>query len=198
MHVQSLTAIAAWSVSAAGASQCYAAGVARGEAAVVDTRAGHLVRHWAAHSDSIVDLACSGEQLITASKVRSIPSAGLHMEAPGEGAHVTTPEFSVVQDCLLKVWDLRATGSSSAPTSLAVIGGHKHPISRIALYGNNVLSLGGSRLGVTSLQQPHTDQLQAVKLADGVVGAALTSLALLPCCRLLLTGTADGVMQVCC
>ena len=81
---------------------------------------------------------------------------------------------------------------------LAVIGAHKHPINRIALYGTNVLSLGGSRLGVTTLQEPHTEQLQAVKLANGMAGAALTSLAVLPCCRLLLIGTADGVMQVCC
>ena len=68
--MQSLKAIAAWSVSATGASQCYAAGMARGEMAIVDTRAARLVRHWAAHSDSVTDVACSGEQLITASKVR--------------------------------------------------------------------------------------------------------------------------------
>lgn len=42
-----------------------------GEAAVLDTRAGQLVRHWAAHSLCITDLACTGEQLITASEVRN-------------------------------------------------------------------------------------------------------------------------------
>ena len=101
------------------------------------------------------------------------------------------------QDCLLKVWDLRAAGSSRAPAPLAVISGHKHPITRVALYGTDVLSLGGSRLGVVSLREPFTDQLQAVKLADGREGATLIGLALLPCCRLLLTGTADGVVQIC-
>lgn len=101
------------------------------------------------------------------------------------------------QDCVLKVWDLRAAGSSRAPTPLAVINGHKHPITRVALYGSDVLSLGGSRLGVVSLQEPFADELRAVKLANGREGATLISLALLPCCRLLLTGTADGVVQIC-
>jgi hypothetical protein len=101
------------------------------------------------------------------------------------------------QDHLLKVWDLRAAGSSRAPAPLAVIRAHKHPVSRIALYGSDVLSLGGSRLSVVPLQQLDTDHLKAVKLAGGREGAALIGLELLPCCRLLLTGTADGVMQVC-
>ena len=74
---------------------------------------------------------------------------------------------------------------------------HKHPTSRVALYGSDVLSLGGSRLSVVPLQQPLTDQPMAVKLAGGREGAALIGLELLPCCRLLLTATADGVMQVC-
>ena len=68
---QSLTAITAWGISSTGASQCYAAGMGHGEAAVLDIRAGQLVRHWAAHADSIADVACNGEQLITASKVRA-------------------------------------------------------------------------------------------------------------------------------
>ena len=67
---QSLTAVTAWGADADGCSQCYAAGMDGGEAAVLDTRAGQLVRHWTAHSGSIADLACSGEQLITASAVR--------------------------------------------------------------------------------------------------------------------------------
>jgi len=63
--------------------------MARGAVAVVDTRArAQLVRHWAAHSDSIADLALNGEQLITASRVRSLPFARLHMEAEGERLHV--------------------------------------------------------------------------------------------------------------
>ena len=101
------------------------------------------------------------------------------------------------QDRLLKVWDLRAAGSSRAPTPVAVVQVHKHPVSRVALYGNDVLSLGGSRLSVISLQQPLEDHPMAVKLAGGREGAALIGLELLPCCRLLVTGTADGVVQVC-
>ncbi len=57
-------------------------------AAVVDTRAKQLVRHWAAHSDSIADLACSGDQLITASKVRCTPSRTLASVSSGRGATV--------------------------------------------------------------------------------------------------------------
>ena len=68
---QSLTAITAWGVDSKGASQSFAVGMDRGEAAVLDTRARQLVRHWAAHSEGIADLACTGEQLITASEVRT-------------------------------------------------------------------------------------------------------------------------------
>jgi hypothetical protein len=72
---QSLTAVTAWGIDAKGCSQCYTAGMDGGEAAVLDTRAGQLVRHWTAHSGSIADVACNGEQLITASDVR-LPARG--------------------------------------------------------------------------------------------------------------------------
>ena len=68
---QSLTAVTACGVDAKGASECYAAGMDGGEAAVLDARVGQHVRHWTAHSGSISDVACKGEQLVTASDVRS-------------------------------------------------------------------------------------------------------------------------------
>lgn len=96
------------------------------------------------------------------------------------------------------MWDLRAAGSTAAaPQPLATFKGHKHGVVAVAQHGRDVLSIAGSRLGVVSLQAPFAEQFEPVRLSGGREGSPLIDLAVLPCSRLLVTGTADGMVQIC-
>lgn len=88
-------------------------------------------------------------------------------------------------------------GSSHQPQALVTIKGHKHGILAVARHGVDVLSISGSRLGVVSLQVPFAEHFTPVRLAGGRDGTSLVDLAVLPCSRLVLTGTADGMIQIC-
>ena len=102
------------------------------------------------------------------------------------------------QDGTLKVWDLRTLGSSDmALQPLITFRGHRHAVVAIAQHGPDVLSIAGSRLGVVSLQAPLTEHFAPVRLNGGRDNTSLVALAVLPCSRLVVTGTADGVVQIC-
>ena len=95
------------------------------------------------------------------------------------------------------MWDIRATHSGATPAPLATFRGHRHGIVAVAQHGKDVLSVAGSWLGVVSLQAPFTEQFEPVRLSGGRQGSPLVDLAVLPCSRLLVTGTADGTVQIC-
>lgn len=105
-------------------------------------------------------------------------------------------------DRTLRVWDLRR----SRPTQLQVFRGHSDEVSSFSIWGHDMLSASGSKIGLSSLSRPYDQEQQQrifpQKLYSSDRGlknmSAISTINVLPFSRLFLVGTEDGYLKVCC
>lgn len=105
-------------------------------------------------------------------------------------------------DRTLRLWDLRR----SRPTQLQVFRGHSDEVSSFSIWGHDMLSASGSKIGLSSLSRPYDQEQQQrifpQKLYSSDRGlknmSAISTINVLPFSRLFLVGTEDGYLKVCC
>ncbi|XP_057859002.2 protein GFS12 isoform X1 [Cryptomeria japonica] len=105
-------------------------------------------------------------------------------------------------DRTLRLWDLRR----SWPTQLQVFRGHSDGVSSFSIWGHDMLSASGSKIGLSSLSRPYGQQQQQRILPQKLYSAdramknlsAISTINVLPFSRLFLVGTEDGYLKVCC
>lgn len=105
-------------------------------------------------------------------------------------------------DRTLRLWDLRR----SRPTQLQVFRGHSDEVSSFSIWGHDMLSASGSKIGLSSLSRPYDQEQQQCifpqKLYSSDRGlknmSAISTINVLPFSRLFLVGTEDGYLKVCC
>ncbi|ERN01930.1 protein GFS12 isoform X1 [Amborella trichopoda] len=97
------------------------------------------------------------------------------------------------------IWDLRRNWS--AP--LRVIRGHSDGISGFSIWGQDMISVSGNKIGISSLSKSSDEQQifpQKLYAADRSTKnmSALSSICVLPFSRLFLVGSEDGHLKTCC
>ncbi|KAK9831842.1 hypothetical protein WJX81_000569 [Elliptochloris bilobata] len=177
-----------------GSGAVAAAGLASGHAALADARVGDVAALWRVHGGTVSAVCCQGTSaLLTGSQ---------------EGA--------------LKLWDLRKLGgpdgAKGSPAPLHAFAPFKAPVGGAALLGGDAIAWGAGAdrpLAVLSLAPPYGEAATQVRLDGGVApglgwsasggtvtggspSAVLVGAAILPLSRLLLLGTSDGYVRVCC
>nr|XP_043605925.1 protein GFS12 [Erigeron canadensis] len=102
-------------------------------------------------------------------------------------------------DKTLRVWDLRKNLASP----LILFRGHTDGVSGFSVWGQDVISISRSKIGLSSLTQQDGQQRitpQHLYMADRESRnmSVLSNIAILPFSRLFLVGTEDGYLKVCC
>jgi len=116
------------------------------------------------------------------------------------------------QDGTLTLWDVRKLGrplsGGGVPAPLHAFAPLAAPVGGAALMGGSAVAWGAGAdraLAVLRLAAPYGEQAAQVRLEAGAGGlgggggaAPLVGAAILPLSRLLLVGTADGFLRICC
>ncbi|KAM0042092.1 putative protein kinase CMGC-MAPK family transcription factor WD40-like family [Helianthus debilis subsp. tardiflorus] len=102
-------------------------------------------------------------------------------------------------DKTLRVWDLRKNLASP----LILFRGHSDGVSGFSVWGQDVISISRSKIGLSSLSQQdgqHRITPQYLYMADRESRnmSVLSTITILPFSRLFLVGTEDGYLKVCC
>ena len=132
-------------------------------------------------------------------------------------------------DKTIALWDVRkltsSTGGGYRAALLASFGGHKDPVSSMALHRGDAFTVAGGRLGVFSLAQRNAGGQSGGATGDGDYGgggrgwtssrhvaitplrlrsragskekAIMSSVAVMPQSRLFVVTTEDGVLKIC-
>ncbi|CAN4094999.1 unnamed protein product [Withania somnifera] len=119
---------------------------------------------------------------------------------------MATPEdhllVSSSLDRTLKIWDLRRNWKSKPLASR----GHTDGVSDFSIWGQNVISISRSKIGLSSLasssdedgQQFVTPQYLYMGDGESKNVSVLSSINVLPFSRLFVVGTEDGHLKICC
>lgn len=119
---------------------------------------------------------------------------------------IATPEehllVSSSLDRMLKIWDLRRSWKSKPLASR----GHTDGVSDFSIWGQNVISIFRSKIGLSSLanssdeevQQFVTPQYLYMGDRESKNASVLSSISVLPFSRLFVVGTEDGQLKICC
>ncbi|XP_006349860.1 protein GFS12 isoform X2 [Solanum tuberosum] len=119
---------------------------------------------------------------------------------------IATPEehllVSSSHDRTLKIWDLRRNWKSKPLASR----GHTDGVSDFSIWGQNVISIFRSKIGLSSLasssdedvQQLVTPQYLYMGDRESKNASVLSSISVLPFSRLFVVGTEDGHLKICC
>lgn len=102
-------------------------------------------------------------------------------------------------DKTLRVWDLRKNLASP----LILFKGHSDGVSGFSVWGQDVISISRSKIGLSSLSQQdgqHRITPQYLHMADRESRnmSVLSNITIFPFSRLFLVGTEDGYLKVCC
>ncbi|KAL4579209.1 hypothetical protein LXL04_015347 [Taraxacum kok-saghyz] len=102
-------------------------------------------------------------------------------------------------DKTLRVWDLRKNVGSP----LIVFRGHSDGVSGFSVWGQDVISISRTKIGLSSLSQQegeHRITPQYLYMADRESKnmSVLSNITIFPFSRLFLVGTEDGYLKVCC
>eukprot|EP01018_Ginkgo_biloba_P009374 Gb_38045 [translate_table: standard] len=105
-------------------------------------------------------------------------------------------------DRTLRLWDLRR----SWPTQQQVFRGHSDGVSSFSIWGSDMLSASGRKIGLSSLSRSYEQQQQQHILPQKLYSpdrgvknlSAISTINVLPFSRLFLVGTEDGYLKVCC
>ncbi|KAI3687414.1 hypothetical protein L1987_81110 [Smallanthus sonchifolius] len=102
-------------------------------------------------------------------------------------------------DKTLRVWDLRKNLASP----MILFRGHHDGVSGFSVWGQDVISISRSKIGLSSLSQQdgqHRLTPQYLYMADRESRnmSVLSNITILPFSRLFLVGTEDGYLKVCC
>ncbi|KAK9080055.1 hypothetical protein SSX86_001730 [Deinandra increscens subsp. villosa] len=104
-------------------------------------------------------------------------------------------------DKTLRVWDLRKNLASP----LILFRGHSDSVSGFSVWGQDIISISRSKIGLSSLSQQASDGQhritpQYLYMADRESRnmSVLSNITILPFSRLFLVGTEDGYLKVCC
>ncbi|XP_060173979.1 protein GFS12 isoform X2 [Lycium barbarum] len=119
---------------------------------------------------------------------------------------IATPEehllVSSSLDRTLRIWDLRRNWKSKPLASR----GHTDGVSDFSIWGQNVISISRSKIGLSSLasssdedaQQFVTPQYLYTGDRESKNASVLSSINVLPFSRLFVVGTEDGHLKICC
>nr|CAD1829709.1 unnamed protein product [Ananas comosus var. bracteatus] len=156
-------------------SSWIAAGLSSGQCRLLDMRSGNVIALWRAHDGYITKLAAPEDHLLVSSSL----------------------------DKTLRVWDLRR----NVATPSNVYRGHSDGISSFSVWGQDVISVSRNKIALTSLARS-TDEIGGEqrliprKLYSADKGmrnlSILSTVSVLPFSRLLLVGTEDGYLKICC
>ncbi|KAI3730170.1 hypothetical protein L6452_18847 [Arctium lappa] len=102
-------------------------------------------------------------------------------------------------DKTLRVWDLRKNLASA----LIVFRGHSDGVSGFSVWGQDVISISRSKIGLSSLSQQEgqhriTPQYLYTGDRESRNMSVLSNITILPFSRLFLVGTEDGYLKLCC
>nr|XP_016503877.1 PREDICTED: protein GFS12-like isoform X2 [Nicotiana tabacum] len=105
-------------------------------------------------------------------------------------------------DRTLRIWDLRRNWKSEPLASR----GHSDGVSGFSIWGQNVISISRSKIGISSLasssdedaQQFVTPQYLYMGDRESKNASVLSSINILPFSRLFVVGTEDGHLKICC
>ncbi|XP_072997201.1 protein GFS12 isoform X1 [Typha latifolia] len=150
------------------------AGLSSGQCRLLDARSGNIIAFWRAHDGYITKLASLEDHLLVSSSL----------------------------DKTLRVWDLRG----NLATQSNIFRGHSDGISSFSLWGQDVISVSGHKIALTSLSRSTSEggqqRLFPQKLYSADRGtrnlSVLSTISVLPFSRLLLVGTEDGYLKICC
>ncbi|OIS96433.1 PREDICTED: protein GFS12 isoform X2 [Nicotiana attenuata] len=105
-------------------------------------------------------------------------------------------------DRTLRIWDLRRNWNSQPLASR----GHSDGVSGFSIWGQNVISISRTKIGISSLasssdedaQQFVTPQYLYMGDRESKNVSVLSSISILPFSRLFVVGTEDGHLKICC
>uniref|UniRef100_A0A2P2K6K9 Neurobeachin n=3 Tax=Rhizophora mucronata TaxID=61149 RepID=A0A2P2K6K9_RHIMU len=156
------------------ASHLIAAGLSSGHCRLFDSRSGNTVAFWRAHGGYVTKLAAPEDHLLLSSSL----------------------------DRTLRIWDLRR----NFPPQPIVYKGHTDGISGFSVWGQDIISISRNKIGLSTLSRSSEEDgeqqiiPQKLYMADhgGKNLSVLSSICILPFSRLLVVGTEDGHLRICC
>ncbi|KAK6146264.1 hypothetical protein DH2020_020133 [Rehmannia glutinosa] len=139
-----------------------------------DMRSGKIIASWQAHDGYVTKLAAAADHQLVSSSL----------------------------DKTLRIWDLRRNWTAEH----TVFRGYSDGVSGFSLWGQNVISICRNKIGISSLHGSADEEgqyrasPQHLYMADGESKnmSVLSAIRILPFSRLLLVGTEDGHLKICC
>ncbi|GAB4859035.1 hypothetical protein Ancab_010503 [Ancistrocladus abbreviatus] len=164
----------------ASAPSWIAAALSSGSCRLLDARSGNVVASWRAHDGYIT----------------KIYMYCLQLAAPEDHLLVSSS-----LDRTLRIWDLRR----NLPPQSTVFRGHNDGVSDFSVWGQDVISISKTRIGLSTLAATADEDGQHHVVSQSLYTtdrgnrnmSILSSIRILPFSRLFVVGTEDGHLKIC-